>query len=122
MIHHQLVGLDLTTGVVRVSANADPGRGQNPLYIQQRAGLAIGNGRVYIGYGGYAGDCGPYHGWLVSLDLHGHHKLAFDVTPHDGLGAIWETGGPAIDRTVTCSSAPATTIRTPRRMTTAKVS
>jgi len=97
VIHHRLVGLDLSTGAVRVSVGADPGHRQNPLYIQQRAGLAIGNGRVYIGYGGYAGDCGPYHGWLVSLDLHGHHKLAFDVTPHDGLGAIWETGGPAIE-------------------------
>ena len=45
-----------------MSANADPGGIQNPLYIQQRAALAIGNGRVYVGYGGYAGDCGPYHG------------------------------------------------------------
>jgi outer membrane protein assembly factor BamB len=99
VIHHQLVGLDLTTGLVRVSANADPGGVQNPLYIQQRAALAWANGRVYVGYGGYAGDCGPYHGWLVSLTAGGTGKLAFDVTPHDGLGAIWETGGPAIDGT-----------------------
>jgi polyvinyl alcohol dehydrogenase (cytochrome) len=97
VIHHQLFGLDVTTGVVRVSANADPGRVQNPLYIQQRAGLALGNGRVYVGYGGYAGDCGPYHGWMVSLTESGGAKVAFDVTPHDGQGAIWETGGPAID-------------------------
>ncbi len=96
-IHHQLVGLDVTTGALRVSANVDPGGPQNPLYIQQRAGLAIGNGRVYVGYGGYSGDCGPYHGWMVSVDQTGQHKVAFDVTPHDGLGAIWETGGPAID-------------------------
>jgi outer membrane protein assembly factor BamB len=97
VIHHQLVGLDLTTGATRVSANADPGGVQNPLYIQQRAGLAWANSRVYVGYGGYAGDCGPYHGWLVSLTAAGTGKVAFDVTPHDGLGAIWETGGPAID-------------------------
>ena len=96
-IHHQLVGLDLTTGAVKLSVNADPGGPQDPLYIQQRAGLANGNARVYIGYGGYFGDCGPYHGWLVSFDLSGHHKVAFDVTPHDGFGAIWEPGGPAID-------------------------
>jgi outer membrane protein assembly factor BamB len=96
-IHHQLVGLDVTTGAVRVSANVDPGVGQDPLYIQQRAALALTNRRVYVGYGGYAGDCGPYHGWLVSLDLNGGHKVRFDVTPHDGLGAIWETGGPAVD-------------------------
>jgi len=97
VIHHQLVGLDVLSGAVRVSANADPGGVQNPLYIQQRAALALGNGRVYVGYGGYAGDCGPYHGWLVSLTEAGRTKLAFDVTPHSGAGAIWAPGGPAVD-------------------------
>jgi PQQ-like domain len=96
-IHHQLVGLDTLTGAPRVSANADPGPPQDALNIQQRAGLALGNGRVYIGYGGYAGDCGPYHGWLVSLDVSGHGKVAFNVTPTSGLGAIWATGGATID-------------------------
>jgi outer membrane protein assembly factor BamB len=97
VIHHELVGINVANGVVRMSANADPGGVQNPLYIQQRAGLALGNGRVYIGYGGYNGDCGPYHGWLVSLTEAGTAKTAFNVTPHTGQGAIWAPGGPAID-------------------------
>jgi polyvinyl alcohol dehydrogenase (cytochrome) len=96
-IHHELVGLDTLTGAPKVSVNADPGGVQNPLYIQQRAALAFGNGRVYIGFGGYSGDCGPYHGWLVSLDTAGHGKVAFNVTPTSGLGAIWATGGATID-------------------------
>jgi outer membrane protein assembly factor BamB len=96
-IHHQLVGIDALTGERRISVNADPGAPQDPLYIQQRAGLALGNGRVYIGYGGHAGDCGPYHGWLVSLTESGTGKVAFDVTPHTGEGAIWATSGPSID-------------------------
>jgi hypothetical protein len=97
-IHHQLVGLDTLTGARTVSADADPPTNvQNPLNIQQRAGLALGNGRVYIGYGGYAGDCGPYHGWLVSLAETGLGKVAFNVTPTAGLGAIWATGGATID-------------------------
>ena len=96
-IHHQLIGLDTLTGAPKVSANADPGAPQNPLNIQQRAGLALGNGRVYIGYGGYAGDCGPYHGWLVSLAENGTGKVAFNVTPTSGLGAIWAPGGASID-------------------------
>jgi outer membrane protein assembly factor BamB len=96
-IHHQLVGLNVMNGAVRVSVNADPGGVQNPLFIQQRAGLALGNGRVYIGYGGYSGDCGDYHGWLVSLTEAGTSKVAFDATPHTGQGAIWATSGPAID-------------------------
>jgi outer membrane protein assembly factor BamB len=96
-IHHQLIGLDTLTGALKVSVNADPGAPQNPLFIQQRAGLALGNGRIYIGFGGYAGDCGPYHGWLVSLDESGHGKVAFNVTPNSALGAIWATGGATID-------------------------
>ncbi|MDQ1481111.1 MAG: hypothetical protein QOI44_1972 [Actinomycetota bacterium] len=99
-IHHQLVGLDTRTGAPRVSANADPGGSQDPLYIQQRTGLAFANGRVYIGFGGYAGDCGPYHGWLVSLSRRGAGKVAFNVTPNGGPagdGAIWAPGGVSVD-------------------------
>ena len=96
-IHHQLIGLDPLTGAVKVSVNADPGGGQNSLNIQQRTGLALGNGRVYIGFGGYNGDCGPYHGWLVSVAENGTGKVAFNVTPTGGLGAIWATGGATID-------------------------
>jgi polyvinyl alcohol dehydrogenase (cytochrome) len=98
VIHHELVGLNIFTGSQMLSVNADPpGAAQNPLYIQQRYGLAIGSGRVYVGYGGYAGDCGPYHGWLVSLTETGTGKVAFDPTPHSGLGAIWATNGPSLD-------------------------
>jgi outer membrane protein assembly factor BamB len=96
-IHHQLFGFDAVSGTPLVSVNVDPGGPQNPLYIQQRAGLALANGRVYIGYGGYYGDCGPYHGWLVSVTESGAGEIAFDPTPHDGAGAIWEPGGPAVD-------------------------
>ena len=88
--------------------NADPGGGQNSLNIQQRAGLALGNGRVYVGYGGYAGDCGPYHGWLVSLAENGTGKVAYNVTPTGGLGAIWATGGATIDAMATSTSRPGT--------------
>ena len=96
-IHYQLVGLDTTTGIPVASANADPF--PNPLHNQQRTGLLLANGRIYIGYGGFSGDCGPYHGWLVSLTEAGTGKVAFDVTPSNpfGLGAIWAPGGVSAD-------------------------
>jgi outer membrane protein assembly factor BamB len=65
--------------------------------MQQRAGLADANGRVYIGFGGLAGDCEPYHGWLVSVQETGGGKISFNVAPHTTQGAIWATSGPAID-------------------------
>jgi outer membrane protein assembly factor BamB len=102
-IHHQLIGLNALTGAPKVSANADPPDvaplSQNPKQIQQRTGLLLANGRIYIGFGGYAGDCGDYHGWMVSLSEAGTSKVSFDVTPgeHNGLGAIWAPGGPGVD-------------------------
>ena len=68
----------------------------------------LGNGRVYVGFGGYSGDCGTYHGWLVSVDVSGRHKVVFDATPHTGLGAIWATSGPAVTPTATSTPRPGT--------------
>jgi outer membrane protein assembly factor BamB len=102
-IHHQLIGLNAVTGAPVVSANADPiasggDPAQNPLNIQQRTGLGLANGRVYIGYGGFAGDCGAYRGWMVSLSEAGTGKVSFDVTHESaGEGAIWAPGGVGID-------------------------
>jgi len=68
-VHHQLTGISISTGKVLLSEAVDPPlpAGETPKTLLQRAGLAIANGRVYIGYGGNAGDCGSYHGWVVSV-------------------------------------------------------
>lgn len=98
-VHHQLVGIDIVNGTVTSSVDADPPLGPNesPLHLLQRAALAIGNGRVYIGYGGQYGDCGIYHGWLVSVPVAGGSETAFNVTPTGTGGAVWDGGsGPAI--------------------------
>ena len=36
------------------------------LVQEERGGLALINGIVYVAYSGYAGDCGTYHGWVVA--------------------------------------------------------
>jgi len=64
-IHHELVTLDLATGAIRSRVAIDP-PGLDPMVEQQRAGLTMANGRVYVGYGGLFGDCGPYKGAVVS--------------------------------------------------------
>lgn len=101
-IHHQLVGFSFA-GAQVLSINADPPlgsvgpSGERPIWLQQRAALALGNGRVYVAYGGLFGDCGLYHGWVVGLDEHGARPpVSFDATPHGQGGAIWGASGPAI--------------------------
>jgi polyvinyl alcohol dehydrogenase (cytochrome) len=100
-VHHELHGISISTGAVVLSEAVDPPLppGESPKTLLQRVGLAIANGRVYIGYGGNAGDCGSYHGWVVSVKESGAaEQQNFEVAADGEGGAIWEGGGaPAID-------------------------
>jgi outer membrane protein assembly factor BamB len=100
-VHHRLAGLDLATGRIRVSANVDPPlpAGESPLHLLQRASLALGNGRVYVPYGGNLGDCGTYSGWVVGADLTDPAaQVSFRVATNGQGGAVWQGGGaPALD-------------------------
>jgi outer membrane protein assembly factor BamB len=92
---HALIGLDLRTGQPRVLANGDPWP-VTPTTHQQRPALALANGRVYWAYGGLAGDCGDYHGTVLSVRTDGTSPLEY-VVPTANRGAIWAPSGPAID-------------------------
>jgi polyvinyl alcohol dehydrogenase (cytochrome) len=100
-VHRQLVGFNLFTGAQTVSVSADPvlPGAQNEKQIQQRGALALANGRVYVAYGGFDGDCGNYSGWVVGVDETGSRtNVQFDSTPTSSGGAIWEgAGGPSVD-------------------------
>lgn len=99
-VHHKLVGLAVDTGRELLSESVDPPlpAGEQSIHLLQRAGLAIGNGRVYIGYGGNIGDCGTYHGWLVGAsETKVGDLVSFEVARDGEGGAIWLSGGaPAI--------------------------
>jgi IPT/TIG domain len=64
----------------------------------QRPGLALANGVVYIGWGSHE-DWGPWHGWLMSFNASNLAFIsAFCSTPNGNFGGIWMGGGaPAID-------------------------
>ena len=98
-IRHQLFGIDTATGTITSNVNADPplGSPESAVHLLQRAALAFSNGRVYVGYGGQYGDCGFYHGWIVSVPVSGGSNTAFNVTPAGSGGAVWDGGsGPAV--------------------------
>ncbi len=94
-IGHALIGLDASTGVPRVLASGDPWP-VIPVTHQQRPALALANGRVYWAYGGLAGDCGNYHGTVLSVRTDGTDPTEY-VVPTPNQGAIWAPSGPAID-------------------------
>jgi outer membrane protein assembly factor BamB len=91
--HHVLFGLNLGTGAVETTQPADPS-GANVTVEQQRGALALANNYVYIPYGGLAGDCGPYHGWVVGAQVgeNGGPLVSYQV-PTGREGGIWSPAG-----------------------------
>jgi len=94
--HHLLAALDPTTGGVRWARYAEPTTGSAP-DSQQRGALTVAFGRVYVPYGGLAGDCGPYKGAVVSVPADGSGDLAAYIVPTTREAGIWTPGGPVVD-------------------------
>jgi hypothetical protein len=51
---------------------------------------------LYVPYGGIAGDCGSYHGWIVGVPLTNPTNVTAWATSVNGGGA-WSVGGVASD-------------------------
>ncbi len=90
--HHVLFGLAVGNGAVKVQREIPvPG---DAAAFQQRPGLAIDGGRVYVAFGGLYGDCGQYIGMVAGVPLSGRGALVSWHTPTSREGAIWGTAGP----------------------------
>lgn len=111
--HQRLHALSLTTGAERsnspaeisgstvsVAGNCDKGTtvAFNPKTQNQRAGLALVNGVVYVSWASH-GDTDPYHGWIVGYRTSDLSIAAiFNTSPNSTgpsycRGGIWMSGG-----------------------------
>lgn len=95
-IVHTLFGLNAATGKVEVRRNVDPPN-QESAVMNQRGALAVANGKVYVPYGGHAGDCGNYHGTVVGSASSGKGALLVYRVPTAREAGIWTPGGIAVD-------------------------
>jgi hypothetical protein len=70
----------------------------DPKKQNQRPGLLLLNGIVYIGWASHC-DWDPYHGWLIGYDATTlQQKIVYNTTPGGSEGGIWMSGaGPAAD-------------------------
>lgn len=93
---HVLVGVDVTSGQVKVRRVVDTD-GMDPRAHQQRAALALANGMVYIAYGGLDGDCSDYIGRVVASRTDGRGPLLVYRVPTPREGGIWAPPGPSVD-------------------------
>lgn len=94
---HVLFSLDLKKGKVEKRHQVDA-PGSDPKVHQQRSALAVANGRVYVNFGGLAGDCGPYRGRVTSVKTKGLSKFRVFTVGVNREGGIWAPSGAAIDR------------------------
>src|SRR5262249_47809013 len=99
---HELVGVEATTGLLVVGPTPlDPPGMTNPEVEQQRAGLTIANGNVYVGFGGLFGDCGDYRGFVVAAGADGRGIVGtFEAAAAGGgnrAGAVWAPAPPPVD-------------------------
>jgi len=120
--HQRLHALDVATGNEKFGGPADissaiqvPGIGDTgdpatcpasagnvpfcPLHENQRPGLLLSNGRVYVSWASHS-DNQPYHGWVIGYaagDLT-QPPVVFNDSPNGAEAGIWMTGtGPAAD-------------------------
>ena len=94
---HMLFELDLSSGHLVDSVPVDA-NGADPLVHNQRAALVRSNGKLFIPYGGRFGDCGDYHGRVVSASVSpsGLGSVASYSLPTQGQGGFWAPPGAAV--------------------------
>jgi hypothetical protein len=110
--YQRLHAIDLSSGGEKPGSPAliaatFPGSGDggstvafNPQTQNQRSGLALVNGTVYIAWAAHE-DKQPYYGWLIGYSYDGTkfaQTSALNVSPNVHSGGIWMSGGaPAAD-------------------------
>jgi outer membrane protein assembly factor BamB len=93
-VSHQLFAVNPADGQIRWHRSVDlPGADSQAM--QQRGALAIAGGRVWVPFGGLAGDCGAYKGRLVGVPLTNGEPIAYTV-PTTREGGIWTPPGPSV--------------------------
>ncbi len=100
---YKIGALDLSSGAMRtgwpvvIAPPAVSGLRFDPSVQQQRGALTLLHDVVYVPFGGYWGDCGAYHGWVVGVPISRPDQQQAFVTPTRREGGIWATGGVAAD-------------------------
>ncbi|MEO8561565.1 MAG: hypothetical protein ABI601_05790 [bacterium] len=86
-------GADLPASPVTIKAPAF-----DPLMQNQRPGLLVANGMIYVGYASHC-DRAPYHGFLMAYDATTLRQVSvFNTTPTGSEASIWQSGqGPSAD-------------------------
>jgi outer membrane protein assembly factor BamB len=96
--HHTLWALRAKTGHLRWHRSLDVLKTRNRNAEQQRSALLVSKGRVITAFGGLAGDCDNYVGYLTSVATSGAGAISRYAVPTSREAGIWSPAGPVIGR------------------------
>jgi outer membrane protein assembly factor BamB len=92
--HHTLWALDARSGARRWHRGLDVEQTRNRRAEQQRSALLVTHGRVVVAFGGLAGDCDDYVGYLTSTSTSGAGAVRSYAVPTAREAGIWSPAGP----------------------------
>jgi outer membrane protein assembly factor BamB len=93
---HELLALDARTGSITWRRSLDL-PGVDASAMQERGALALTGGRVWVPFGGLAGDCGAYKGRVIGYRVDGTGAPVAYTVPTAREAGIWTPPGPVVD-------------------------
>ncbi len=92
---HVLAAITVPAGKLAFTRDVPTPDG-HPRYDQQRAALALDQGRIYVSFGGLDGDCGPYQGSVNGVAATGQGPIVSYKVPTAREAGMWAAGGPVV--------------------------
>jgi outer membrane protein assembly factor BamB len=94
--HHKLWALNVANGHRRWHRNLDVLPDRNRKAEQERSALLVENGRVVVTFGGLAGDCDNYVGYVTSTPVGGKGRTFHYAVPTAREAGMWSPAGPVL--------------------------
>ena len=96
--HHTLWALNAKTGKKRWHQSLDVLPDRNRQAEQERSAVLVAHGRVVVSFGGLAGDCDNYVGYVTSTSVTGSGRTFHYAVPTAREAGMWATPGPVLGR------------------------
>jgi outer membrane protein assembly factor BamB len=92
--HHTLWAIDPGKGRRKWHVNLDVLKNRNRKAEQERSSVLVTGGRVIVTFGGLAGDCDNYVGYVTSTPVSGKGRTRHYAVPTAREAGMWSPAGP----------------------------
>ena len=96
--HHTLWALNAANGHKRWHHSLDVLPDRNRKAEQERSAVLVAHGRVIVSFGGLAGDCDNYVGYVTSTPTSGRGRTHHYAVPTAREAGMWAPPGPVLGR------------------------